>query len=145
MPILRREMGAHLHYTQSVTPDSPTDTTLSPPIPHPGAALEQRRPALNSTLAKQTAQEGIALAMLNIVLLTVLTRLHLSLLLPGHENANAIKQLGKLSPALLFVIAVVIAPVIEESLFRGLPYLLNNFLQRFSIVPERTRPFLGCS
>lgn len=87
---------------------------------------------------------------INLILIVVLTQLHISVLLPGKENVAALTKLRVLSPTLLLMAAIILAPVIEESLFRGLPYLLNRFLAQRNLISAAARPLFfwatgGCA
>ena len=71
----------------------------------------------------RTICEALMLTMLNIGLIGLLHLLQLNFLMPSQGNAEALQLLGRLSPVMLLVTAVVLAPILEESLFRGLPFL----------------------
>lgn len=122
-----------------MTPDFSTPANLPPPIPRPDEEPgPHHTPSL--VLVKQTLLDAVLMVMVNLILILALSGLHLTMLLPGQENVAALRKMRALSPALLFVAAILLAPVLEESLFRGLPYLLSRFLERRQLVSEATRP-----
>lgn len=100
--------------------------------------------------AGRTVVEALMLVAINMVLALVLQSLHLQFLLAAKENVRNIEQLRLWNPAFLFVLAVAIAPVLEESLFRGLPFLIMRGLSRWGEMDNATRQvvfwgFGGCA
>lgn len=71
---------------------------------------------------RQTLREAVVLVFLNVALSVLLVALGLTSLLPSNANLEGIESLSRLGPLQLVLIAVVVAPVLEETLFRGLPF-----------------------
>ena len=117
--------------------------TVTSPIPSP-ARESPAQP--DSVLAYyrglgatgKTIHEALFLAMTALWLSVLLSSLHLTALMASQENAKGLTDLEKMSPILLLGAAVLLAPCIEESLFRGLPFLVLRLVGG-TLDPERLR------
>ena len=104
--------------TYSPPPDFPAPMSapapLQPTSPHP------------NTLSKiaRTIGEAFALFLVVGVLMVVLQALHADFLMPSKDQSNGVENLIAASPARLFFAAVIVAPLLEELIFRGIPMLL---------------------
>ena len=72
----------------------------------------------------RTVLEGLALFAVNIVVGLAVVALNLTALRPSDANLEGLSFVSQVSPALLVLVAVVLAPVLEELVFRGVPLAL---------------------
>jgi membrane protease YdiL (CAAX protease family) len=94
---------------------------MSSPQPPPQSLLE---PAQNeSNQFGRTIGEAFGLCFANIVLSVVLTLAHLKFFLASEANSKGLQDLTK-NPLQLMLMVVVLAPVLEELMCRGIPSLL---------------------
>jgi len=138
MPRAAHQLEEHqLHEPETVTTDPNPTESQGAEVP----ALPPSDPSFYERLgpAGRTVVEAMAIAAINMVLALVLQSLHLQLFLAAPENVHSIELLRKINPAVLFVLAVAIAPVLEESLFRGLPFLIMRGLSRWGEMQDITR------
>ena len=72
---------------------------------------------------RRTMLEALALLAINLPLGLLILALRLDFLRASDANVEGLEMVRNLSPWLLLVAAVVLAPLVEEALFRGLPRL----------------------
>lgn len=120
------------------------DLDLAPQIDSGDAAAEETAaPAVERSrrwdLAWLTVREALMLVMLSMALSILLTVSHFDFLLASRENANSIHQLAKIDVRYLLLLAVVGAPLLEESLFRGIPSAVLRAVakRRYHGFPQR--------
>lgn len=102
----------------SPPPDLPAPINAPPPLPP--------APPRQSVLSKiaRTVGEAFALFFIMIFLVGVLHALHADFLMPSQDQAQGVASRLTASPAKLLVAAVLLAPLLEELFFRGIPMLL---------------------
>lgn len=110
----------------------PQNAPLPPPIPEPFGEISRRAtpdfapqnpaPDKREFFAK-TVKEGLLLILFNAFFGAILHALHLRFFLPSDANSGALAEVMK-KPLLMFLLAVIVAPLWEELVFRGVPSLL---------------------
>lgn len=106
---------------------------FQPPIPDPIAPLTNVPPSPPEgvparTLVARTMREAVLLAAISLPIAAVLRALKITFLLPSEANQQGMAFLAQVNPLLLLLLAVIAAPVIEETLFRGLPFGLLRLI-----------------
>ncbi len=85
------------------------------------AELPLRTPARR--LALQTMKEALALCVANVFLGVSLTALGWKFFLPSDANSSDLEKMSS-RPLVLFLMVVVLAPILEETIFRGTSSLI---------------------
>jgi membrane protease YdiL (CAAX protease family) len=113
--------------------DSPSPFTAAVDKP---AALPPR-----TNHVRRTMLEAIYVLGFNLVLTLLLYMMNLSFFMPSSGNTQGLERLSK-NPLLLLVLGVIVAPLIEELLFRGVPFVLFRAVQRWNGWGEKGRQTL---
>lgn len=95
-----------------------------------------------------TAFEALALAALSLAAIKLLQLAHLAFFLPAQSSVQTLEVLRQISPAMLVFTGVLVAPLIEESVFRGIPFVLLRSVNKSATISQTTRAatfwVLGC-
>lgn len=110
-------------------------TPITPELPVEAIAPEHPPEPDRQGLLRRTVLEGAMLFVLSALIGSALQKFNLGIFLASEQNTNGISAVLKLNPLLLVGAGLIAAPILEESLFRGLPYWL---CQRFARPPRIT-------
>jgi membrane protease YdiL (CAAX protease family) len=80
----------------------------------------------------QTLREAMILMFINLVLSLILLQAKATFFMPSAQNSGGIQQLGLNNPLKLLLLGVIAAPILEELLFRGVPYGLLQLVKRWA-------------
>lgn len=114
----------------------PPDFPATPIAPSPLQSAPPRQKVL-SKIAR-TVKEGVLLMLLANATAVVLTLAHAKFFLQSGVQTQGVNQMLRGNLIVFFALAVIVFPVMEEAIFRGLP----NLVMRLSTRPETRLRFV---